>query len=289
MTILYTITSILLIVVYLFSGMSFWASDLSGSLTGVMQTVYRTLTTLGILTTPIGIIGVGFGFYFRKKENMRASVLSTFAGFLMILAVSLLILLLNSFGGNAMNASLEAALREGYGEDWNAPSNYEELPETYQLILDKEYVAAREQWDRDALIEREHLSWKIPAYYGENGLENIGFCLLDLNGDGLEELVIGEVVPEGTANTVFSVWSDPEKPDQVYKTYDTMLFYLHEQADGTYLIECDVEFDTGEQATYMLQLTYGLEGSKTDDVEVDVPADAATRSHIELIPLAKYR
>lgn len=289
MTILYTITSIALIFVYLFSGMTFWASDLSGSLAGTMRVIYQIVTTLGILTTPVGLIGLGFGWYFRKKERMKYSILSTFAGFIMIMAVSLFSLLLNSLGGNALNRSLEAALRERYGEDWNAPSNYEELPETYQLILDKEYVAARERWDRDALIEREHLSWKIPAYYGENGLENIGFCLLDLNGDGSKELLIGEVAPEGTANTVFSVWSDPEQPDQVYKTYDTMLFYLHEQADGTYLIECDVEFDTGEQTTYMLQLTYGLEDSKTDDIEVDVPADVSNRSHIELIPLAEYR
>ncbi len=289
MTILYTITSIVLIFVYLFSGVSFWAADISGSLIGTMQIIYRIVTTLGILTAPVGIIGVGFGFYFRKKENMKASILSTFAGFLMILAVSLCYLLLNSLGGNALNASLSAALREAYGENWDSPSNYEELPETYQLLLDKEYVAARDHWDRDALMAQEHLSWRMPAYYGDNGLENIGFCLLDLNGDGSEELVVGEVTPEGTANTVFSVWSDPEQPDQVYKTYDTMLFYLHEQADGTYLIECDVEFETGEQASYMLQLTCGLEDSRTDDVEVDVPADPANRSHIELIPFAEYR
>ncbi len=289
MTILYTITCIFLFFVYLISGVSFWVADISGSLTGTMQVIYQIVTTLGILTAPVGVIGLGVGLHFRKKENMKASVLSAFAGFLMILAVSLVHLFLSSFGGNALNASLSAALREAYGEGWDAPSHYEHLPEGYQLILDKEYVAARDQWDRDALIEQEHLSWKIPEFYGENGLENIGFGLLDLNGDGKDELLIGSVSPEGEATTIFSIYSDPEEPHQVYQTYDTMLHYLHEQDDGIYLVECDVEYDTGEKETYMLVLTYGIEGYRSNDTIVDVAADPANRSHIELIPFAEYR
>ncbi len=289
MSILYTITSIFLILVYLVSGISFWVADLSNSLVGTMQVIYRILTTLGILIAPVGIFGVGLGFYFRKKEYMKKSVISTFAGFVMILAVSLCYLLVNSIGGNAINRSLEAALQVKYGEDWNAVSNYEQLPEAYQITLNKEYVAAREKWNREELLEREHLSWRIPEFYGENGLDNIGFCLLDLNGDGQEELLIGVVAPEGTPTTILSVFSDQESAHQVFQTYDTMLHYLHEQEDGTYLIECRVEYDTGETQTYMLQLTYGIEGYRADNIEVEAAADPENRCYVELIPLADYR
>ena len=286
---LYVIISILLCVVYIFASLLFYVTDISYSLTGTLQIVYRVFTALGTLVAPLGIVGVILGFRYRKREQSRKALLYTFGGFLMIMGVSLCFLFLNSFGGNWVNRSLYAALQQHYGEDFDAPSNYEELPETYQIILDKKYVVVRDRWDRDALMEREHLSWKMPQFYGENSLENIGFCLLDLNGDGSEELLIGEVTPEGTPNAIFSVYTAPDAPQQVFQTYDTMLHYLHKQADGTYLLECAVEYSTGEKETYVLTLTVPENNRTAKAAEVEATVDAADRCYVELIPFANYR
>lgn len=289
MKILYIITSILLCVVYIMASIVFYVTDISYSLTGNIQIIYRVFAAIGTLIAPLGILGVILGFRFRKREETQKSLLCTFGGFIMILGLTLCYALFNSFGANLVNESLRAALERDYGEDWDATSNYEQLPETYQVILDKKYVVVRDRWDRDAMIHREHLSWKLPEFYGENSLENIGFGLLDLNGDGNQELLIGQVSEEGEPTVILSVYTDPESPQQVFQTYDTMVHYLHKQDDGTYLVECDVEYDTGEKEVYMLMLTYGLNGNPSSNTAVDIPAEPANRCYVELIPFAEYR
>lgn len=289
MKVMYIITSILLCVVYIMASIVFYVTDISYSLAGNMQIIYRALAAIGTLIAPLGILGVILGFRFRKRDDGKRALLCTFGGFIMILGLTVCYALFNSFGANLVNESLRAALEQDYGEDWDAASNYEQLPETYQVILDKKYVVVRDRWDRDALIHREHLSWKLPEFYGENSLDNIGFGLMDLNGDGNEELLIGQVSQEGEPTVILSVYSDPESPQQVFQTYDTMVHYLHKQDDGTYLVECDVEYDTGEKEVYMLMLTYGVNGNPAGNTAVDMPAEPANRCYVELIPFAQYR
>ena len=289
MKILYIITSILLCVVYIMASIVFYATDISYSLTGNIQIIYRVLATIGTLIAPLGIFGVIMGFRFKKREEPQKSLLCTFGGFIMILSLTVCYALFNSLGANLVNESLRAALEQDYGEDWDAASNYEQLPESHQVILDKKYVVVRDRWDRDALMHREHLSWKLPEFYGENSLENIGFGLLDLNGDGKQELLIGQVSEEGEPTVILSVYSDSESPQQVFQTYDTMVHYLHKQDDGTYLVECDVEYDTGEKEVYMLMLTYGVNGNPSGNTAVNMTADPENRCYVELIPFAEYR
>lgn len=289
MKVLYIITSILLCLVYIMASIVFYVTDISNSLSGNIQIIYRAFAAIGTLIAPLGIFGVIMGFRYRKRDDSSRALLCTFGGFILILGLSVCYALFNSLGGNLVNESLRTALEQDYGEDWDAPSNYEQLPETYQVILDKKYVVVRDRWDRDALIQREHLSWKLPEFYGENSLENIGFCLLDLNGDGAEELLIGQVSEEGEPTVILSVYSDPESPQQVFQTYDTMVHYLHRQDDGTYLVECDVEYDTGEKEVYMLELTYGVNGNPVSNTAVDAEPDPANRCYVELIPFAEYR
>ena len=50
-----------------------------------------------------------------------------------------------------------------------------------------------------------------------------------------------------------------------------------------------MEYDDGEKETYLLLLTYGVEGYRSNDVVIDTTADPADRCHIDLIPFADYR
>ena len=71
-------------------------------------------------------------------------------------------------------------------------------PSSYEDILDLYYAALSGHWDTNAVSSRG-LSVLCAYYNGYEGepLENVGYMLRDLNGDGAEELIVGAIVEEG--------------------------------------------------------------------------------------------
>ena len=68
----------------------------------------------------------------------------------------------------------------------------------YRIVLNECYQAFSEDWDRGRIAEAEWVSFGCSYVEEKPRLEHIGYCFMDMNHDGNNELLIGEIVPEGT-------------------------------------------------------------------------------------------
>jgi hypothetical protein len=115
-------------------------------------------------------------------------------------------------------------------------------------------------------------------------LDNIGFVLMDLNGDNLDELVIGAVAQAGQqGNAVFCIYSDPQNPSYVINGVEGKLYYLHPgEVDGTYEAEI-----VGQHSAWVIETA---ERENTFDFNLKEGAmDPASRMTLDLIPFSSYK
>ena len=170
---------------------------------------------------------------------------------------------------------------EKYGEGWDEAPAIEGIPELYQEVLNKFYVAVRDQWPEDQLIDLAALS--MAEYYGDASLDNVGFALIDVNSDGVDELVIGSTAPVEEGGTlIFCMYSDPENPFVNLSGVEGKSYYLHFSEENTYVAEikdADAAWLLGaEEGSNMVDITY-QEGA----------LDPAGRLVLEMIPFAQYK
>lgn len=64
------------------------------------------------------------------------------------------------------------------------------VEESYAVVIGAYYTAFAEQWDSAELMDAG-LNYLAAECYGDNPLENLGYAMTDLDGDGTEELLIG--------------------------------------------------------------------------------------------------
>lgn len=64
------------------------------------------------------------------------------------------------------------------------------VDEAYAVVIGAYYTAFAEQWDSAELMDAG-LNYLAAECYGDNPLENLGYAMTDLDGDGTEELLIG--------------------------------------------------------------------------------------------------
>ena len=93
-------------------------------------------------------------------------------------------------GEESVTEQTESTVQESdKKEEANVSESYEEQ---YGEVLDKYYAALSEKWDGQKLSS-EGLS-QLSLYCQEgNALENVGYAFLDVNGDGVCELMIGAI------------------------------------------------------------------------------------------------
>ena len=65
-----------------------------------------------------------------------------------------------------------------------------EIPASYSEILDA-YAQAALEWWNGATLAQNGLNYVAADIFGDNSRENLGYLISDLDGDGVQELVIG--------------------------------------------------------------------------------------------------
>lgn len=236
---------------------------------------------LGMLTMVVCVAGIVLGIIKLRKGEMKKAAL--FASMGLIYGVAIIAGILIDDAAHSVRLDREIAERneQRYGENWDAPPAIEGIPKLYQKELNKLYAVVRDEWSADELVDLSVP--KLADYYGDASLDNIGFVLMDVNSDGVDEMVIGTTAPSEEGGTViFCIYSDPENPFVSVSNVEERLYYLHHGEGNTYVAEI-----IGEDAAWLLLPEEG--SSMVDIVYQEGTMDPAGRLTLELIPFSQYK
>ena len=93
------------------------------------------------------------------------------------------------------------------GADAPAPDEQPAVPKAYAAVIGEYYTALDEGWDAAQLMEAGLNYMAADSHHGAP-LEEIGYAVTDLDGDGTEELAIGSMVEdEFFGKMVFSLYT----------------------------------------------------------------------------------
>jgi len=237
---------------------------------------------VGMLTLPVCIACAVLGIIKLRKGSVKKAIALVLAG-----AAYCGIIIAGYFIDDAVDTMLlEKSIAERneqlYGENWDAPPAIEGIPVLYQEILNKYYAIIRDEWTADQLTDLGAVS--MAAHYGDVPLDNIGFVFMDLNGDNINELVIGAIVRAGEqGNKIFCIYSNPQNPSFALNSVEGQMYYLHtgEIAD-TYEVEI-VGHDSAwviETAEYENTFDFNLKAGKMNP---------SGRMTLDLIPFSSYK
>ena len=278
MKILFWIFAVLSIPVGLFVSFLCYMShglDLSG--TGIGKVV----CIVGMLAAVICIICTVLGSKRLRKGDAKKAVVFAVAGLVYCGIIIGGIFLDDAVDTLLLEKSIAERNEQLYGENWDAPPAIEGIPEGYQKVLNKYYAVVRDRWPAGQLMDLGAVS--MAEYYGDAPLDNIGFVLMDLNGDKVDELVIGAVAQAEQGNEIFCIYSDPKNPSYVINGVEGKLYYLHAgEADGTYEAEI-----VGHDSAWVIETA---ERENTFDFNLREGAvDPAGRMTLDLIPFSRYK
>ena len=104
----------------------------------------------------------------------------------------------------------------------------------YKEILKKHLTAINEKWDSNKL-EQENMSYmyNVLSKTNENPLTKIGYTYYDVNADGTDELLIGEIAQGNWKGVIFDIYTMVNrKPQHVVSGGGRNRYYV---CDGTFI------------------------------------------------------
>ena len=278
MKLLFWILAILSIPAGLLMSVTCWLSEGLGLVgTGLgLGVVYA-----GMISVIVSIVCMVLGLKQLRKGDAKKAVAFALVGVIYSGVILAGIYVDDVMHTKQLEKDIAERNEEKYGEGWDEAPAIEGIPELYQEVLNKFYVAVRDQWPEDQLIDLAALS--MAEYYGDASLDNVGFALMDVNSDGVDELVIGSTAPVEEGGTlIFCMYSDPENPYVNLSGVEGKSYYLHFSEENTYVAEikdADAAWLLGaEEGSNMVDITY-QEGA----------LDPAGRLVLEMIPFAQYK
>ena len=128
----------------------------------------------------------------------------------------------------------------------------------YAQQIERYYTAISQQWDENAYLDHE-LSPLVTRYYDGNPLDNVGFTFMDLDGDGIWELIIGAIQNAEQDPLVFEIWAlKNDKPVMLVQSDAHNRYYLqYAEEDDLWSVAYEAENGAANRAVYYLQLQDG--------------------------------
>ena len=128
----------------------------------------------------------------------------------------------------------------------------------YAEQIERYYTAISQQWDEITYLEHE-MSPLAAYYYEGKPLDNIGFTFMDLDGDGIWELIIGAIKNAEKDPLVFEIWALKNgEPVKVAQSGSNNRYYLqYAQEDDLWSVAYEAENNAANRAVYYLQLVEG--------------------------------
>lgn len=117
----------------------------------------------------------------------------------------------------------------------------------YKDVLKKHITAINEKWD-SIKLEKENMSpmYNVISASGENAMKKMGYTYYDVNGDGIEELLIGEIAEGEWKGIVYDMYTMVDRyPRHVMSGWSRNRFFA---CNGTFV--CN-EYSSGAKESGM--------------------------------------
>lgn len=133
-----------------------------------------------------------------------------------------------------------------------------DIDEVYTRQIDRYYVAISQQWDEEAYWDQE-MSSMVVYYYQGTPLDNVGFTCMDLDGDGIRELIIGAILGSDRDPLVFEIWTVRDgEPVMLAQSGSHNRYYLqYAEEDELWSVAYEAENGAANRAVCYLQLADG--------------------------------
>ena len=128
----------------------------------------------------------------------------------------------------------------------------------YAQQIERYYTAISQQWDEVAYLDHE-MSPLAAHYYEEKPLDNVGFTFMDLDGDGIWELIIGAIQNAEQNPLIFEIWAlKNDEPVMIAQSGFHNRYYLqYAEEDDLWSVAYEAENGAANYAVYYLQLQDG--------------------------------
>ncbi len=148
--------------------------------------------------------------------------------------------------------------------------------ELYPEILEKHLAAITEQWNAYRLEEEE----MSPMYYamsrsgGEAALERLGYLYQDINNDGVDELLIGEILDNEQKGCIFDIYTMADRAPahvvsgwvgNVYYVLDGFSLLSNEYFNGMKEEGCRIYGVTPNEGSLYPQIGYKIDRYENED------------------------
>lgn len=190
----------------------------------------------------------------------------------------------NTTSPNDENESASASAEVLFPEFPAAPQDdaAAEVPAVYAELLDTYVAALNEKWDGSALMKQGLNLLALDLYDGAP-MDNIGYAVMDIDGNGTDELVIGttaSVTDDFYGKVIFDLYTlgqDGVRIQVLSSTARNRYFYAGEQ------LFVDLGSSSADDSTNATMRYEGME--LTDMGKVTAPADYV---QMNLIPLRQW-
>ena len=285
MKILFWILTILSLFAGLFMSFVSWMSEGLGFYYGIISHIF---CYAGMFSVVVSIVCMVLGIIKLRKGNVKKAVIFALVGMAYSGVILASMYIADAVDTVQMDRDIAQRDEQMYGEGWDSAPAIDGIPKLYQEMLNKFYVAVRDEWPSDQMMDIA--TTQMENYYGNASLDNIGFILMDVNGDGVDELMIGTAAPvESGGTAIFCIYSDPKCPHNTLNGVQGEIYYLHSGEAGTYMAEIGGSY-VPEDGTK----GYWLLGAYEDERIVDINfqegvLDPAGRLTLEMIPFSRYK
>ena len=128
----------------------------------------------------------------------------------------------------------------------------------YAQQIERYYTAISQQWDEGTYFDHE-MSALAAYYYEGKPLDNVGFTFMDLDGDGIWELIIGAILNAQRDPLVFEIWTlKNDEPVMLVQSGSRNRYYLqYAEEDDLWSVAYEAENGAANHAVYYLQLQDG--------------------------------
>ena len=152
----------------------------------------------------------------------------------------------------------EAAPTETEDTEYEGDATSYYIDRVYTEQIERYHTAISQQWEEGDYYEHE-MSPMVVSYYDGKALDNVGFTFMDLDGDGLWELIIGAIKNAERDPLIFEIWTlkDGEPVMLAQSGYHNRYYLQYAQEDNLWSVAYEAENGMANHAVYYLQLLEG--------------------------------